>query len=204
MRYYFDIPCRQKDLYLKHIIEGIYGVKDNNFTVTRETRESIRIEITVDPQIPLINSLPETKLLDGMAPTYHADKRLVTNVGNKFYDTIMDYNHPIGVFYHLPNKITLAPQELGLIIRELARQQIITRFAQIDDNRFAIYIYPYMIVLIAKVIDDTLVVTIFDMNRSTFDVDDGYSGIFSVLNPAWEQWKKNGDITAPIQPPNHV
>ena len=201
MKYYLDIPIDQWEAYLKYIIEGIYNIKD--YTVT-ENRSGIRhVEFETDPQIPLINSLPQT-IIRSEVIVHHSNEKLVATIGEKIQAALADYVHPIGTYYPIVNKVLLAPEELEPIIRQLAREHKINKFVSLSHGRFVIHTFPYNMTVIVKVVDNTLTVTIQARNNSTFDVDDGYTDILTDLNPTWIKWKEADDITAPIHPPNYV
>lgn len=202
-QYYFEVSIDQWDLYMKHIIEGIYGVKEANCRIIQGRDEILIVEIETNPNIPLINSLPATIIRES-AIVYHSNKTLVAIVDEKIRRTFTDFLHPVGTYYTTTNKVTLAPFELKPIIMQLARDRKINKFIELTQERFLIYIAPFIAGAIIKVIDNILTITIYARIDSTFDVDDGYTGILTELNPIWIKWKEAGNITAPIHSPNYV
>lgn len=202
--YYFNIPLTQWDLYIKHIIEGIYGVKEGGYRITREHNGNRRIELSANPQIPLINSLPITvRKSPGTFSYYMGD--MLENVEVAISKAITDYILPGGTFHVNPTIIQLHEFELGPIIHQLALDKRITKFALLTNNKYIVYIEPNPVVALVKIIDGRLYVNIYaETIQSTFDVDDGYFGPLSCMNPSWRKWKEVGDITAPIQPPNYI
>lgn len=200
--YYFNIPLEKWDAYLKYIIEGIYGVKEG-YKITREHNGVRRIELEVNSQIPLINSLPKTIIKDEQLKYYSGDN--LESVGLAINTAIKDYIRPGGTFHLEPKKIRVHDFELGPIIFQLARDLQITKFASLINNQFIVYIEGNPVVALITTIDGWLNITIYaDTINSTFDVDDGYYGLLICMNPNWLQWKEVKDITAPIQPPNYV
>lgn len=202
--YYLDIPIDNWDLYFKHIVRGIYGVKEGEYYTRFEEGGIRRIEFEVNPTIPLINSLPRTIHNQSQSPHYeNINKMLEVEIAIK--TAIKDFLRPGGTYYPNTKMVLLTTEELYSIVLELGRIHKINKFAFLSQNRFLVYIHPYPVIIILKVVHGVLVVTIYaDVVRSLFDVDDGYSGILRDMNPMWEQWKEDGDITAPIQPPNYV
>ena len=208
-QYYFDVPDNQLDAFLEHIVEGIYGVKRIDCIITTIRIGSNRIELKTDPQIPLFNSLPIT-IVDDSSMTNYSIHELVNVVGEKIKNAVMDFSHPIGTYYPVTSKITLSGDELTLIIKQLARDGVITKFFGLDDinnSRFIVYVKSYKIATIVKIVDKTLVITIYNLLRSMFDVDDGYSNTLDTLgklNNNWRKWKIARNLSIPIHPPNYV
>lgn len=203
-KYYFNIPVSQWDLYIKHIIEGIYGIKNQEYTLVREHNGIKRIELEADPQIPLINSLPVTIHTSNPPIVYYSGDKL-TEVASFIINTINDFFTPGGKFHSNTNLIILDKSELGPIIHQLALNKIITKFAPLSNNQFIVYIFPHPITVLVKITTGTLVANIYSESlTSTFDVDDGYTRILTCMNPSWLLWKEKDDITAPIQSPNYV
>lgn len=201
--YYFNIPINQWELYLKHIIVGIYGIKNSNYTVVHEHNGVKRVEIKTNPQIPLINSLPMT-LHKNQQAIYYTGENLV-NIVSSIKDAISDFFTPGGIYHNDSKLIQLNSEELEPIIKQLASDYVINRYAQLDDNKFIIHIEPYPVTILLKVLCGSLIINIFSETIiSPFDVDDGYTGVLTCLNPMWKKWRTTGDITAPIQPPNYV
>lgn len=203
VQYYFEVPIRQHELYMKHIIEGIYGIKESACRIT-QTRNGVRtIHIGADPNVPLINSLPMTIVQDSPL-VHHENTELVTAVGEKINTTFMDFRHHIGTYYTKIDKIMLSPTELKSVIMQLARERKINKFIELKGDRFLVHIEGFLATAIVKVVDNILVITIYARIDSMFDVDDGYTGILTELNSVWSKWKEAGDITTPIHPPNIV
>lgn len=212
-QYYFDVPDNQLDEFLEHIVEGIYGVKRTDCIITTIRVGSNRLELKADPQIPLFNSLPitiiddSTTIIDDSTTVNNPSSELVTIVGEKIKNAVMDFSHPIGTYYPVTNRITLTGDELALVIKQLARDGIITKFASLDEinnSRFIVYIKSCKIATIVKIVDKTLVITIYNRLRSMFDIDDGYGDILDKLNDNWRKWKIARNLSVPIHPPNHV
>lgn len=201
--YYFEVPVNQYVEYTKHIITGLYGVNPDKFKVIRDNIRYVRVEINTDQQIPFINSLPKTIISDTPI-TYNADSKLVAIVGDKIHSTIEDFLHPIGNYYSSSNKISLSADELKTIIKQLAREQKITKFAELSNNRFIVYIQPYLVTAMVKVVDNILTITICNTLNGLFDIDDGYCPLLSDLNEGLIKWRNDGILFAPIQLPNYV
>jgi hypothetical protein len=201
--YYFKIPIGQWDLYLKHIIGDIYGIEDGNYKIKHEYNGFRRIELRANPQIPLINSLPKTIHTNKCSIYYEGE--ILTDIIKSIEETISDYFMPGGKYHPNVKIININSEELEMIVHQLALKHVITKYAKLEYNKFIIYIEPYPITFILKVIDNTLVINIFTDNMiSPFDIDDGYSGILESMNSIWEEWKNKSDITASIQPPNYI
>lgn len=201
--YYFNVPLDQYDDYVHHIIDKLYGVKEGNFRLVRDRVNVVRLELQTHPQIPFINSLPETVLLNEVT-VYQPNSQLVDAVGIKIQAAITDFLHPIGKYYSNPNKLIIHDHDLKLCIKQLARDCKISRFIELDNNRFIVHVAPHLVTALIKVINNTLVITVCNSLKSIFDIDDGYSPFFNDLNSALNKWKETGDITVPIHPPNYV
>lgn len=203
--YYFNIPVSQWDTYTQYILEGIYGVKESDYKIKYEHDGIRRVEIITSSQIPLINSLPITiKRPDQKLPHY-PEGTLVDRVGAAIRNAVVDYMHTESHYYSDASIIHTSENNLIDLIYQLAREDKITRFAMLTNNRFIVYIRPYPVTLLVKCMNDQLMINIYaDVIVSTFDVDDGYSGPLECMNSNWIKWKEIGDLTAPIQPPNYV
>ena len=200
--YSFNIPIIQWESYLEHIIDGIYGIKQGGYNITREHNGVRRIDLKTNPHIPLINSLPRT--IRNSATVYYSGNKL-SIVGMFIKDAISDFLRPGGTYHINVDQIVVDTNELKPIIQQLACDNIITRYASLDNNMFIIYVEPYPLGVLVKIVDGALIANIYAETISApFDVDDGYNGILSYMNPIWIKWKEAGDITAPIQPPNYL
>ena len=202
--YYFNVPLTQWDLYCKHIIEGIYGVKEGGYRITRDHNNMRRIELTVNPQIPLINSMPVTIKKTPETAVYYIGN-ILEDVAISIQNAVRNYIEPGSTFHINPKKIPIHDLELRPLIYQLALDERITKFSLLTNNQFIVYIEPYPVVVLIKILNNYLCVNIYSETiQSTFDVDDGYFGHLSCLNPFWIQWKEAADLTAPIQPPNYI
>lgn len=203
--YYFNIPLDQWEEYLQHIVYGMYGVKEGGFKVKGDYNGVRRIDIETDPQFPLIVSLPETVKRSDRLNIYCTNEELINEVDKCIRRTLNDYFAPGGTFYENPQQIKISKGELPLVVKQLAANGSITKFAELDHNRYIIFIDPMKVTIILKEIDGVLIVNIFaDCVGSPFDIDDGYSEPLACLNSGWTRWKEQGKLSAPIQPPNYV
>lgn len=202
--YYFKIPISQWDTYLLHIIDGIYGVGEGGYKVVHEHNGIRRIELSTNAHIPLTRSLPQT--IRQSSTTYYDDIETLTRVGTIIRNAILDYFQPGGTYYPNSRKICIEQGDLKFIIYQLAVMNWIDKFAPLSDDQFIVYIHPHLVTALVKVVNTQLIVNIYaeTVARGPFDVDDGYTGILDALNPIWQQWKDNGDITMPISPPNYL
>jgi len=201
--YYLDIPVNQWDLYFKHIVNGIYGIKEGNYKVTRESNGIRKIEFNISNQIPLVNSLPAT-IISNKDIKYFENKQLLDAVEIAIIDAAKDSIVPGGVYYVDAIRIKVKPNEISPIVRQLARNLVITKFAYLGNDKYIITVKKYQSPLIIQSVNDNLYVTTYSNARTTFDVDDGYSYILSPLNSSWNEWRKIADISAPIHPPNII
>lgn len=198
--FYFQVSIDQCNNFIEYIIKGIYGVQD--YEITEKDDETKIIQINTDPHIPLINSLPSTIHKEEKV-IY--DSRDLTNIINDIKEAISDYFQSISYFHENVHSILVRSDELKSIVYQLASDQIISRFAALDNDKFIIVVDPHPLALILKVVDNVLIINIYkDIIKWVFDVDDGYSGILECMNPIWKKWKDNGNITMSIQPPNYV
>jgi len=205
INYFFNVPVSQWDVYIKYIIEGIYGVKDDKYTVTHEFNGIRRIKLNTNPQIPLINSLPITIKLTNFPIIHYENSELIDKIGITIRNAIEDYCTQGGHYYKDATIIHIKEKNLKGIIFQLAREGKITRFGTLANNQFIVSIYPYPVTVLVKCSNGILFTNIYaDVIRSTFDIDDGYTGILKYMNSNWISWKENDDLTAPIQPPNYV
>jgi len=202
--YFLNVPIPQWELYMEYITRRIYGISNGQYTIIRIIGSFTRIEFSTNMQIPLINSLPRTLFLDNQI-VYFEDKDKLQRISNSMRTTVADYLTPGGIYHSEASPILLSNEDLPLVIKELARNKEITSFAKLTEGKYLIYMELYPITIILRVINEVLRITIYDnVINETFDVDDGYSGILKCMNSSWSQWKKTGDITAPIHPPNYV
>lgn len=208
--YHFEIPIPQWESYRKHIIYGMYHIKEGAFKIIGDANGIRRIEAKANPQWPLISSLPET--ICDLKLLHYSKDEILDRVQDAIQACLDDYFRPGGTYYEKSDIIEISESELPLIIKQLAAYKYITRFTELDQGRWIIYSHPeqtedlHPMTMILKVVNGSLMISIFsEMYRFTFDVDDGYNGsILKPLNHYWEQWTEKGDVTAPIQPPNHV
>jgi hypothetical protein len=202
--YFFKIPISQWDTYLRCIVDGIYGIEEGGYKVVHEHNGIRRIELSTNYHIPLIRSLPKT--IRQTSRSYYDDIEVLTYTGMAIRNAIIDYFQPGGVYYSNPSNISIEAGDLKFIIYELAVMNWIDKFATLSDDRFIVYIHPHLVTALVKVVNARLIVNIYaeTIGHCPFDVDDGYSRVLECLNPGWQQWKDNGDITAPICPPNYL
>lgn len=201
--YYLNIPVDQWDFYLKHIVWGIYGIKETQYKVVHESNGIRKIEFATNNQVPLINSLPRTIIRENDM-IYFKDKRKLDAIRVAIMDAVKDELITNGSYYIDAITIKLTSCEIPLIIYQLARDKVISKFADLGNNKFIVTIAGYQIAMIIQSVNNKLYVTAYSNARHTFDVDDGYSFILSSLNVGWNKWKEIGDISAPIQPHNIV
>lgn len=204
MRYQFIIPIDQWDNYIKYIITRIYGSQENQCVIEGDHGNDRYIHLDVNPQVPLINSLPFT--ICETSDVIHCTNATKVAATKAMIDNgIRDEFHLGSRYYHSPKSISMDTTELKAIVWQLARQRDITKFIELTHGQFLIAIQPYIMTLLLRVANNQLEVNIYQScTISPFDVDDGYDGILSCLNPAWHYWLQKGDITAEIHQSNHV
>lgn len=203
MKYHFEIHISQYDLFMEHIITGIYGSLESDCLVRYIGNTMCTIDLDVDHDIPLINSLPKTIIQD-IDIVYCDNKQLVDAVWNKISSALSDCCSSIGTYYHESTPIKLSQEDLRPIILQLARERKVAKFIELNDGKFLIYVNDVCTIALVKVINGEFVISIYSRLESMFDVDDGYDGYLEQLNPAWIKWRENGDITAPIHLPNVI
>jgi hypothetical protein len=201
--YYLNIPVDQWDLYLKHIVYNIYGIEDGQYKISRELNNIRRIEFAVKNYIPLVNSLPAT-IIAYKDKVYFENRQLLDAVQVSIIDAAKDNIIPGGTYYMDAIKIRISPEEISPVVYQLAYNSIITKFADLGDNKYIITVGKYQTPMIIQSVNNSLYVTLYNNARSTFDIDDGYEFILFPLNKGWNEWKEIGDITAPIQSPNII
>jgi hypothetical protein len=138
--YYFYVSIKQWDLYLKHIVKGIYGVEEGNDRIIYERNGMRRVEIKVNSQIPLINSLPFTIRKSNENFKYYAGEK-VDIVEIFIKEAILDYIRPGGTFHSQVKLIAINLKELKDIIYQLALDNKISKFVSILEDKFIVYIY---------------------------------------------------------------
>jgi hypothetical protein len=201
--YYLNIPVQQWDSYLRHIIVGIYGIEENQYKVVRESGGIKTVEFSTNGQIPLINSLPRTTI-GTMDRVYFKDKARLNAISLAIMHAAKDELTSNGVYYVDAIPIKLTPEEVPAAIYQLTRDKILSKFANLGNNKFIIVIPLYQLPMILQSVDNNLYVTTYSILSSPFDVDDGYHSLLSPLNISWRKWREIGDITVPIHPNNFV
>ncbi|CAH6418987.1 Hypothetical protein HVR_LOCUS173 [uncultured virus] len=201
--YYLNIPLTEWDQYYKHIIVGIYNIHEGEYSVVGQHNGIRKIEFYTNSQYPLINSMPTTTISADRI-VYYSDQGILDRVTLILRNTIKDYIQPGGSYYIDSSRIKVNESDLPKIIKQLTRNGVISKFVELPGIRFLVYVEPHPVTLLIKVNMRQLVINIYDLARSTFDVDDGYWGILSPLNDQWKKWKEIGDITVPIQSSNIV
>lgn len=201
--YYHDVLLTQIGDYLQYILKDIYGVTEDDCYIVDKGIETCRIKFQVNPIIPFINSLPRTINNGSSQPYYNIYK--VNAVKEKIFFAICDISHPIGIYRSNPREIIIIPEDLKSIIQHLAKIKFITKFAQLEENKFVLYVKPYTLVIIVQIINYKLIVNVYnDVKSPFFDINHGYLDIFRNLNNNWNKWREDNDITQPIHEPNYV
>lgn len=202
--YILHLPLDKLDLYYRYLVQGIYGA--TQYEHLGDTYGYRKIRVYVNIHLPLINSLPKSvhkKYTRNF--TFFPNTTLLNKVVSSIRNAIIDFFTPGGNFYSNIVPIEVTNKQLRLCIYEAARTDAITKFAELANETFIVYIAPYPITAIVSSIADKLMINIYHSNETIFDIDEGYNGmLLRPLNDWWLIWSNKSDITAPIQPPNIV
>lgn len=204
MRYYHEIPISQWNEHFQYIIEELYGVTEHDCYIVQRGVESVRLGFEVNPRIPFINSLPAT-IIEGRQRCHYDNVAVLNAVKDKISYALADIINPVGIYHTEPRDLFIDPRYLKSIIKQLARNRFITKFAQLTDSKFVAYVAPHVVLVIVQIRDCELIINIYeDIKEPFFDINSGYQDIFRCLNRSFNIWKRLDDVTLPIHIPNYV
>lgn len=210
--YKVRVPKVNLETYIEYILKGLYNLKDDDFwwlekkeisgyknvTLVRETDEFYDLEFRLCTFTALHNALPKT--IRHSDKVFFEDETIITaavdrisNMIRSALDDVARYSREI---------VNISPNQMLCLIRHLANTNIIQRYTPLDIEGYYLCSargVPFFLGSVSAQL-------ICQMTLASFDADNGFvqSDYITHLNDSFQIWKENGDLSAPILPPNNL
>lgn len=213
--YHLKIPKKQEELYSQYVLRKIYEFSDADLwfinkvaqetsiiELIKETEDTYHIRFKWPVRISLCNVLPKTILAPDKV--FFTDPVVLEYAKNRIADKISIEFTNVGQCDD--TKIKFDIKSVLNLVKQLANNDIIQKYFPFDHDGYFICAAQNVPIIIGVVPEYKPEFLYIDSCPLPFDIQNGFIGCTacSKLTNYYSVWRKKGDITAEIFPPNDL